>query len=178
MISKNKNQKGITLIALIVTIIVLLILAGATISTITGENGIVGKANDSKERTGKADIIEETRLEISDKQIESEGDLYKSDFVEILESKGTLSDEVDILDKILTTEEGYKIPVKDIYDGNLKEDINKEEKITFILLLSGIGEKEYTVKKGTTWIDLIEDDAIYDSNRSLFFKSTKYYIRR
>lgn len=38
---KLKNKSGITLIALIITIIVLLILAGVTILTITGENGIL-----------------------------------------------------------------------------------------------------------------------------------------
>ena len=45
------NKRGITLIALIVTIIVLLILAGVTIATLTGENGILTRANDSKTQT-------------------------------------------------------------------------------------------------------------------------------
>ena len=39
---------GITLIALVITIIVLLILAGVTIATLTGDNGIIGKARRSK----------------------------------------------------------------------------------------------------------------------------------
>ena len=39
-----KSQKGITLIALVITIIVLLILAGVTIAMLTGENGILNKA--------------------------------------------------------------------------------------------------------------------------------------
>ena len=43
----TKNQKGITLIALIVTIIVLLILAGITIKTLTGDSGIIGDARNS-----------------------------------------------------------------------------------------------------------------------------------
>ncbi len=38
-----KKQKGITLIALVITIIVLLILAGISIATLTGENGILRK---------------------------------------------------------------------------------------------------------------------------------------
>ena len=38
------NKKGITLIALVITIIVLLILAGITIASITGENGILRKS--------------------------------------------------------------------------------------------------------------------------------------
>ncbi len=41
------NKKGITLIALVVTIIVLLILAGVTIKTLTGDSGIIGNARNS-----------------------------------------------------------------------------------------------------------------------------------
>lgn len=49
-IEKQKN-KGITLIALVITIIVLLILAGVTITTLTGENGILTKASEAKSQT-------------------------------------------------------------------------------------------------------------------------------
>ncbi len=46
---KVKNSvNGITLIALVITIIVLLILAGVTIATLFGENGILTRANDAK----------------------------------------------------------------------------------------------------------------------------------
>ena len=48
---KLKLQKGITLIALVVTIIVLLILAGVSVSMITGENGILKKATEASEKT-------------------------------------------------------------------------------------------------------------------------------
>lgn len=46
-----KKDKGITLIALVITIIVLLILAGVSISMLTGENGIINKATGAKENT-------------------------------------------------------------------------------------------------------------------------------
>ena len=45
-----KEQKGITLIALVVTIVVLLILAGVSISMLSGENGIIRQAQFSKIR--------------------------------------------------------------------------------------------------------------------------------
>lgn len=45
-----KQQKGITLVALIITIIVLLILAGVTISLVLGDNGILNHAEDAGER--------------------------------------------------------------------------------------------------------------------------------
>lgn len=47
----RKENEGITLIALVITIIVLLILAGVTIATLTGDNGILTKANKAKEQT-------------------------------------------------------------------------------------------------------------------------------
>ena len=43
-----KQNGGITLLALVITIIVLLILAGVSIGMIAGDGGIIGKANDAK----------------------------------------------------------------------------------------------------------------------------------
>lgn len=48
---KDKREKGITLIALAVTIIVLLILAGMTIIVLMGDNGILTKVNKAQEDT-------------------------------------------------------------------------------------------------------------------------------
>ena len=62
MKTKVKNVKGITLIALVITIIVLLILAGVTIATLTGDNGILTKANEAKTITNEKD--EEDQIEI------------------------------------------------------------------------------------------------------------------
>ena len=61
---KQRMQKnnGITLIALVITIIVLLILAGVTIATLTGDNGILTKATESKEQTELADEKEKVEL--------------------------------------------------------------------------------------------------------------------
>ena len=56
---KTKEIKGITLIALVITVIVLLILAGVTIGAITGNNGIIGQANDAKLQT---EIAEEKEI--------------------------------------------------------------------------------------------------------------------
>ena len=48
-----KEKNGITLIALVITIIVLLILAGVAIATLTGDNGILTKAQNAKEKMHK-----------------------------------------------------------------------------------------------------------------------------
>ena len=61
---KNKFRKnlGITLIALVVTIVVLLILAGISISMLTGQNGILNRATEAKEKTEKAQIDESDKM--------------------------------------------------------------------------------------------------------------------
>ena len=46
-----KEQKGITLVALVITIIILLILAGIAIATLTGENGLFNRAKQAKNNT-------------------------------------------------------------------------------------------------------------------------------
>ena len=62
MKNQIKGKKGITLIALIVTIIVLLILAGVTIATLTGDNGLLQKATNAKEKSVEAEGLEKVRL--------------------------------------------------------------------------------------------------------------------
>ena len=59
------NNKGITLIALVITIIVLLILAGVSIAMLTGENGILTRANDSTLATSRAEVAERVNMELS-----------------------------------------------------------------------------------------------------------------
>ncbi len=70
--SKDMRQKGITLIALVITIIVLLILAGVTIATLTGENGILARANDSKTQTEIGKEKENLQLAYTNAIINSE----------------------------------------------------------------------------------------------------------
>ena len=60
-----RNQKGITLIALVITIIVLLILAGVSIAMLTGDNGILTRANDAKEDTAVAEAVERINMELN-----------------------------------------------------------------------------------------------------------------
>ena len=59
---KTKGNKGITLIALVITIIVLLILAGVTIAALSGDNGILTRAKEAKEKTKQAQEDEKQKL--------------------------------------------------------------------------------------------------------------------
>ena len=67
------GKKGITLISLVVTIIVLLILAGVTIATLTRDNGILTRTQQAKNETEQAEDIEKIRLAITEAQIGDTG---------------------------------------------------------------------------------------------------------
>ena len=59
-----KQQKGITLIALVITIIVLLILAGVSIKTLSVNNGLLNKVESSKKITNESTVLEEVKLQL------------------------------------------------------------------------------------------------------------------
>ena len=62
-----KNQRGITLVALVVTIIVLIILATISISVALDDDGIIGRAEDAKQHQINADAqYNEFRQEVTD----------------------------------------------------------------------------------------------------------------
>ena len=64
-LTHTKESNGITLIALVITIIVLLILAGVTIATLTGDNGILNQAGKAKDKTTEAESIERVQVEVA-----------------------------------------------------------------------------------------------------------------
>lgn len=79
-----KKQNGITLIALVITIIVLLILAAVSIAMLTGENGILSKASNAKEKHLIAQYEEELNLCIMEMQTDELGTLTMQKLIEKL----------------------------------------------------------------------------------------------
>ena len=69
----KEENKGITLIALIITIIVLLILAGITLSMVLGPNGIINRAKQAKEETERAALNEQLMFNEVDNYLEELG---------------------------------------------------------------------------------------------------------
>ena len=116
---KFKRNKGITLIALVVTIIVLLILAGVSIATLTGENGILTKAGTAKENTQRASAIEQAQIDILAWQTERLG---KNEDATLSDSiiQGILSGK-DYVEgtpgetSFITKEGGYEISYSELY---------------------------------------------------------------
>lgn len=114
------NNKGITLIALVITIIVLLILAGVAIATLTGDNGILTKAASSKEKTDKASAEEAVKLEYLG-SIDNTGKFNYEDFkTNVKKNLGVQdTDIIDNGDNTCTVKyNGYDVTL-DIATGNI-----------------------------------------------------------
>ena len=73
----KKSSKGITLIALVITIIVLLILAGISISMLSGDNSILSRAGEARDITGEKSIAERVQLAYLGALAEGKGDVTR-----------------------------------------------------------------------------------------------------
>lgn len=110
-------QKGITLIALIITIILMLILTGVVLSLTIGENGLFSTAKYAAKEYEIANIKEQIQIEIVNKQAENNGEISINELKTILEKYGKLSGEQELKDNTLVTNKGnYKIKVSDIFN--------------------------------------------------------------
>ena len=120
---KSRKERGITLIALVVTIIVLLILAGITIGALTGDNGIINKAKKAKEETEIAQWEEKIDAAIIDVEKKHRNPTI-DDVIDELIKDEIIEDEskVDRTTGAITTKE----PVHTI-EGKLDDYLGKEE---------------------------------------------------
>ena len=162
-LERNKSNTGITLIALVVSIIVLLILAGISISMLSGDNGLLTKAVESKERTEKASIIENAQTDILAQITGNKGnnitedqlkDILKKQFKDI--DAIELTEDLSSSTQILTTlDNKYNIKLTDIYDGKI------------MLLGPGLYDAE-TNEQIYSWDELIENDILNVVGTSLY----------
>ena len=131
------KEKGITLIALVITIIVLLILATVTIATLTGENGIISKAREAKEKTEIAEVIEKAKMDLLASQVENDGALTNTDLKITFEKyfdgvPETLPDDLSTL--TLKTKAEYvshDITLSDIWNGTTASTNVKTYTVTY-----------------------------------------------
>ena len=112
----NINQKGITLIALVITIIVLLILAGVSIAMLTGQNGILTQASSAKVAQIEGQVKEEVNLAVQSAKMYAEQKAVitstgynASEHLQVTGSEpdATTDDIITEMKKDLTTDKGY-----------------------------------------------------------------------
>lgn len=155
---KKMTNKGITLIALVITIIVLLILAGVSIATLTGQNGVLTKADNAKKTSIQEEEKEQIKL------------AYNAAKMEKLENENTNGVVAEELQKELSkqkagaeaVEQGIKIKVTFMETGNIymldnagriKDEAETQRKdIQF--KINGI---TFLASEGDTWIDWFYD---------------------
>ena len=120
---KMRKKSGITLITLAVTIIILLILAGITIATITSDNGIIKNANDAKEQT---EIAEEKEI-VDRATIQAMGNNKRGNLVqdELQEQLDKITDE----GKTEATDIGEEFEVVFV-DSNRYYTVDKDGNVT------------------------------------------------
>ena len=146
----NKNLNfGITLIALIITIIILLILAGVTLSMVMGENGIFGKANKAKEQTQIANAKEIIRTAVLENEI-----YRKTGDAENTKEEKELQEEIE--EKLKN--EGYIVKDGKIKIGKQEIDIAKEI-------------KEASTTEPDKGDDNSKDDDKQEDNKEIYYKS-------
>ena len=170
---KLKREHGITLVVLVITIIILLILAGISIQAITN-TGLFNKANEAKKQSDIANIKEQIQLEIYAKQAENTGEMTENELKTILEKYGTINYEEDETTiKGITTKKGYEILLEDIYTGGLsKEKLvangtwQNSKKVNSPELLTGMTPIKFTEpedeREGTTEKTTYTDNNWYD----------------
>lgn len=84
----KKKEKGITLIILVVTIIVLIILAGVSITTLTGEKGIINQATNNSNEAQKESIIEKIESDLLKEKMKTANVPSKDDLKRIIQENG------------------------------------------------------------------------------------------
>ena len=145
-------DEGITLIALVVTIVVLLILAGITISLVFGSNGVIKKVQEANENTKIAQVREQLELAKGPEYIEGNGKYNPDSYFERIEAEGIIGNkDTDIIDNgdgtyEVTTTSGYIFKITLVPSKDNVEDIQ----IDYIGKVDGPRIRDLKVTNKTT----------------------------
>ena len=177
-----KSNKAITLIALIITIIVLLILAGVSIATLTGQNGILTRAEDVKEQTGIGDEKEAIKLAYSGAVAEKRGngDVTASDLNTEFGTNATATDETEGTIKV-TFRDSQREYIIDA-EGNITNKIGNNLKTITIKDIYDLAEGDVTIQyeEGMTWGEFLSseynENGILELNGAITYKGIPFAI--
>ena len=151
-----KNQKGITLVALVVTIIVLIILVGISINLALGDNGIITLAKRAKENTEFAKVEEEQQLNELYKELEAEGGNSSGG------SNHTSVKKITLISQSMSSRYTNKIDV-----SSLVENYKSLTKDDFYLEIIWFGKLEHNESEYPHNPGNISDMLTYDANTGI-----------
>ena len=180
---KNRYEKGITLIALIVTVVVLLILAGITIVALNGDNGILGQAIDSQVETELSQLQEK----LNRYKLKNEGErIGRGDYSGEMSNDDLINN--GIVKKVVVKEENMTIGI--IYLDKLGEssnlgnnavniNVDEVEKLTDLndVFAIDFGTNDiYYIKGGKYWIRDGEGQYIYNSETGIDYEGPQIIV--
>ena len=179
---RTKEIKGITIISLVVTIVVLLILAGVSISTLVGENGIVDNAKKTQNNTYYQIASEEVSQLVLEHKLKKEDETLE----EFLASKvPTRIDGVTRKDDntLIVKKNGYEIEVEEVKAGSqtLTLDVvpyvgtydgQSHDMLTSVKVSPSDVKIEYSIDNGKTYIEDIPQ-IINASSVSVIVKASR-----
>ena len=183
MKQKLKNEKGITLVALVITIIVLLILAGVTLSMVMGESGIFGKANSAKEKTQLSNAEETIRLAVLENQVKSvsgdaslTNDQLKEEIAKKLTEQGYAVSGSAVTyygDKTIDRENYLEKESKTYTAYNVGDKVTVGEENFYVIKASSASEEKVTLlaEKNIDTTTMAQSD----SANKIAFSSTNYW---
>ena len=127
MKQKLESNRGITIISLVVTIIVLIILASVTINVMIGKNSVLDVTKTEKYNTQRSMLVETLRMELLDRQKEELEPLKDNEISEVLEKHGKVvyTDKEEI-DGVIVNEE-FDIKLSEIWENSYREEHIKLE---------------------------------------------------
>lgn len=119
------TQNAITLISLIITIIILLILAGVTITMAIGENGIFGLAEKASKNYMDAQEKEENMIAQAENHIYSSRQVSQKEYDELLKERDYLKEELQKSKKIIYLGQGNSFNLKQLQEnGKIPSDVD------------------------------------------------------
>ena len=167
-----KNNKGITLLALVITIIILLILTGITISQLIGI-GLFEKAKDSREIAIKAQLKEEIEMFIDELEIKYMLSGNKLDIKKISEELRDNFENIEIGnvdDKIIGEYKNYEFTITDNYEVIIEDKISGDKPtITHIVDTEVLGATQVTITieasvRDGTIVEIVKPDGNVEKN--------------
>ncbi len=141
----RKQNQGITLIALVVTIVVLLILAGITLVMVLGENGIINQAKIAKEKQKESEYLDQLSIAVINSKVNTSYNINLDTLeTQINQIQGTIEKqgEDENLPWAVTFESEYKFRIEE--NGNIaKIDPNEKETVTLQKIIKAEDKSQY-----------------------------------
>ena len=180
-----KKQKGITLIALVVTIVVLLILAGVTINLLLDENGIIAKSKDARSGTRASQVEDEVGMwkqhNFINKESNQAQESAETMLANLISRKLLTEDEIDRDQELITIKKKDGTIVKEISYSSVTINISKTpatEKSGIVLLavdVIGITIPNIDMSNGNqefnNWVNSLSEDQKKEIIRYAYIKA-------